>query len=316
MSGVDGDKVVQGLRAQLERSSRFTDTIDIGAAVTTYRGVVELLTPQLPQLRVAAGLPPRPAAFARWNARLRTPRRYAALPVPSDRVFTYWNRPVETAPPLVQACLAQLTAVYPAARVLDGAGVRELVTVPDRVATLLEGPRPAHFSDYVRTRILAEHGGIWVDATSWVDRDLGAVLAKDLRGGTVFPRWTKHQIGNWFIASHPGTPLITLQRLALDAWWDAHDDLPDYFLYHRIFEVLQALVPEVHGAWDATPTLSAAWAHRLQLAMMQPYEPMAVSRMLGDAPLQKLSYKYDDVPAGSTLAKLLDNGFADCPRRA
>lgn len=298
------DRVIAGLVAQFERTSKFQDSLDLGAAFVTYGRVTELLRPQLPELRVAAGLPAVPGPFAAIRARLAT-KQYAELPVPTDRIYTFWDKPIDAAPPLVQACVAQLRAVYPHAQVLDGVSARELVEIPARIAGVLEPSRPAHFTDYVRTRILEEHGGVWVDATTWVHRNLDAELPKYLRGGTVFPRWTKGQIANWFIASHPRTPLISLQRLALEAWWEANDDLPDYFLYHRIFEVLRALVPEFRGQWGAAPGLSSVAAHLLQVEMMQPWHPGYLRAMLDAAPLQKLSYKYDDVPAGSVLEHLI-----------
>ncbi|NKX86544.1 capsular polysaccharide synthesis protein [Nocardia coubleae] len=302
----DLDRVATGLRTQLERSAKFDETLDLDAAYATYWRVLELLGPQLPRLRVAAGLPARPPIMARWQVRFAGP--YARTPVPSDRVFTYWNQPVDTAPPLVQACIAQIRRFYPHLRVLDGASARDLVDIPDRIATVVEQSRPAHFSDYLRTRLLAEHGGIWFDATVWLGSNLDAQLHRYLRSGTVFPSWTKRQIANWFIASHSRTPLITLQYLALQAWWDAYDDLPDYFLYHRVFEVLRALVPEVRGQWDSTPRLSSSAAHLLQLEMMQPWNPATVDAILTAAPLQKLSYKYDTVPPGSVLEHLLGTG--------
>ncbi|MCM3657669.1 capsular polysaccharide synthesis protein [Agromyces mediolanus] len=308
MSGTGGipdlDRVMAGLRAQLERSARFEETIDLAASLRTSLRLVQLLQPRLGELRRAAGLPEAPPPFASWRAR-RSARAAAAQPVPSDRVFTFWNRPIAEAPPLVRACVAQLQRTYPHARVLDGAAARELVEIPERVATVLEAARPAHFSDYVRTRVLAEHGGIWVDATAWVDRPLDAELHRLLRAGVVFPRWAKRQIANWFIAGQPRDVVLVLQRLALDAWWESTDDLPDYFLYHRIFEVVQALVPEARGQWDAVPPLSATSAHLLQLEMMQPWRRATVRRILDAAPLQKLSYKYDAVPAGSVLERLL-----------
>ncbi|MFV0430385.1 MAG: capsular polysaccharide synthesis protein [Arachnia sp.] len=298
------DTLLAGVSAQVDRVSYFADTIDLSTARATYQELLELLEPQLPELRSQAGLSPTASLFASQAARYG-PRRYAQRPVPTDRVFTYWDAPLETAPPLVRACLAQARRCYPSLRVLDGAGARELIGIPPRIAALLEHDRPAHFSDYVRTRVLAEHGGIWLDATIWLGRPITDELKEDLRAGTIFPRWTRNHIGNWFIASHPGTPLLTLQRLGLDAWWNAHDDLPDYFLYHRIFDVIQELVPEARGQWRATPTLSATKAHLLQLQMMQPWHKRRFERIMKIGPLQKLSYKYDEVPGGSVLEHLL-----------
>ncbi|MFV0451786.1 MAG: capsular polysaccharide synthesis protein [Propioniciclava sp.] len=299
------DRLVAGLQAQLDRSGRFLDTIDPAASGTAFVRIVQLLSERLPDLREAAGLPAEAPPGAARAAR-RPPLPYLDVEVPSDRVFTFWNQPLDTAPPLVQRCVAQIRRYYPALVVLDGTTVRDRVDIPERIATVLEDDRPAHFSDYVRTRVLAERGGIWFDATSWVGRNFDDDLRGYLVAGTVFPRWSPNHIGNWFIASHPGTPLLTLLRLSLDAWWEATDELPDYFLYHRIFEVLRKLVPEVRGAWRATPTLSSVDAHLLQLEMMQPWRSYRVVDALTASPVQKLSYKYDTVPDGSVLRRLLD----------
>lgn len=302
----DLTRVFEGLRMQLERSSRFTDTLDVTAAWQTYDRVLRLVEPRLVELRRAVGLPDEPPALAAWRAQVVTRARYLDRPVPSDRVFSFWNSGEGSAPPLVRACLAQTRKLYPALQVLDGRSARELVEIPDRVAGVLEQDRPAHFSDYVRTRVLEEHGGLWFDATAWVGRNLDVELRdRYLRAGTVFPRWTRRAIANWFIASHPHTVLLGLQRRVLDLWWDANDDLPDYFLYHRIFEVIQELVPEARGQWNAAPALSALDAHLLQLQMMQPWRVDTLPRIARTAPLQKLSYKYDAVPEGSVLAHLV-----------
>lgn len=301
----DVDGVVEGLRAQFERASHFEGDFDPVRAVEGYRRVVKLLSPRIAELRVAAGLPEKPPPFAALRTRLAVPRKYADARLPTDRVYTFWDSPVDQAPPLVQACFAQLLENYPNARILDGKSARELIDIPDRIADLLEETRPAHFTDYVRTALLDEHGGMWVDATTWIARDLGSELRRYLRSGTVYPRWTGNQIANWFIVSQPGTPIISLMRRALEMWWETNDDLPDYFLYHRIFDVLVALVPEFRGQWKATPALSSTAAHLLQLEMMQQYRASVINSMLDMSPLQKLSYKYDYIPEGSVLEHLI-----------
>ena len=305
----DSGRAMSGIIAQLDRSDQFRDTIDLGAALSTRVRLKQLLLPQLSTLRERAGLPAAPPHFAVHRSRKASISRYQHLPIPTDRIFTYWNAPIETAPPLVQACIGQLRRIYPQIQVLDGAGVRRLITIPPRISSLLEDDRPAHFSDYIRTRILEEHGGVWFDATVFVASRFDDELRGYLRAGTIFPRWTRSSIANWFIASHAQSPMISLQRQALELWWDTYDDLPDYFLYHRIFEVITDLVPEVRGQWLETPTLSATSTHLLQLSMMQQWNPIPIGAMLLAMPIQKLSYKYGDVPPGSVLERLLERGL-------
>jgi hypothetical protein len=300
----------EGIDAQLKRADRFRDSVDPVAAVAAYRTFTDFLTPRLPELREAAGLPAE--VGTRRDGKALAAREGAKVDPAALNLYTFWNAPLDTAPPLVQACVGELTRLHAdlptPLTVLDGASARELVEIPDAVARALEQDHPAHFSDFVRVSVLDELGGIWVDATCWAPAPLPAAVAPLLTAGALYPRWTRRQIGNWFIAAVAGTPLIRLQRLALRAWWESGGGIPDYFLYHRIFEVLYDLVPEFHGQWLATPTLSAAASHLLQLGMMQPWDPEAVRFAAGASIVQKLSYKYDTVPPGSVLERLVSGG--------
>ncbi|MBD3940160.1 hypothetical protein IF188_00415 [Microbacterium sp. NEAU-LLC] len=297
----------EGLDAQLRRADRFRDSVDPVAAVAAYRTFTDFVRPRLADLRVAAGLPAEPGT--RRDGKAIAARDGAAVDPASLGVYTFWNNPVDTAPPLVQACISELTRLHAdqprPLMVLDGASARELVEIPDAVAQALEKEHPAHFSDFVRISVLDRHGGVWADATCWAPAPLATAVAPLLTAGALYPRWTRRQIGNWFIAAVAGTPLIRLQRLTLQAWWESDGGIPDYFLYHRIFEVLYDLVPEFHGQWLAAPPLSAAAAHLLQLGMMQPWDADAMRFVAGTSIVQKLSYKYDTVPAGSVLERLV-----------
>jgi len=297
----------EGIEAQLRRADRFRDSVDPVAAVAAYRTFTDFVRPRLPELRAAAGLPAD--SGTRGDGRTIAARDGARADPADLRLYTFWNAPLDSAPPLVQACVGELQRLHAdlptPLTVLDGASARDLVEIPDAVARALEQDHPAHFSDFVRVSVLDEVGGIWVDATCWAPAPLPAAVAPLLTAGALYPRWTRRQIGNWFIAAVAGTPLIRLQRLTLQAWWESGGGIPDYFLYHRIFEVLYDLVPEFHGQWLAAPTLSAGASHLLQLGMMQPWDPEAMRFVAGASIVQKLSYKYDAVPAGSVLERLV-----------
>lgn len=231
-------------------------------------------------------------------------------------VWSYWDGPERDAPPLVRACLGRLRRMHPDARVLDAAAARELVTMPPVVEQRLRD-RPAHRSDLIRVSLLERHGGIWVDATAYLPAPLTEPIVANLRAGVFYLRWGGQQISNWLIGSRRGNPLIALQRAALEAWWTERDELPDYFLYHRLFEALVAEDAEARHIAKAMPRVSTIPSHLLQLAMLRPYDPEEVRLILDAAMAQKLSYKYDEVPAGSVLERLIGRGLDDGgPRRA
>ncbi|MCR2811069.1 MULTISPECIES: capsular polysaccharide synthesis protein [unclassified Microbacterium] len=306
-AGEDGapSSFLAGLAAQLARVEKFKDILDPAAVRRGSRLVTEFFRERRDALRHAAGLPAGPGSSALG-------RRLAAQDLARSRdvplaVYSYWNTGAHDAPDIVRACTAQLQRMHPGVRLLDAVSVRELIDIPSRIHTVLERDRPAHFADYVRSALLDRYGGIWVDATCWVPRPLGEVIRPLLSGGVLYPRWATGQIGNWFIAAVPGSLVIRLQRAALEMWWAERDDLPDYFLYHRIFEALRALIPEFRGQWSEAGHLSSASSHVLQLSMMEPWSADVAGVIDQISIVQKLSYKYDpaSVPAGSILQHLL-----------
>ena len=294
-----------GLAAQLTRVEKFKDTVDPAAARRGSRAVTQFFRERTDELRRTAGLPAGRGSSA-LGRRLAADEGARARDVPLP-VYSYWNTGVDDAPDLVRACVTQLQRLHADVRMLDAVSVRELIDIPPRVQSVLERDRPAHFADYVRVALLERHGGIWVDATCWVPRPLGEVIRPFLDAGVLYPRWTTGQIGNWFIAAAPGSLVIRLQRAALEMWWAERDDLPDYFLYHRIFEALRALIPEFRGQWSEAGHLSSAASHVLQLSMMQPWSPEVAGVIDEISIVQKLSYKYDpaSVPTESILQHLL-----------
>ncbi|MFB6610171.1 capsular polysaccharide synthesis protein [Agromyces sp. NPDC056379] len=221
-------------------------------------------------------------------------------------VWSYWDGPEASAPALVRACLAQLRRVHPEARVLDAETVSEFVRLPAVIEERL-AHRPAQRSDLIRVSLLERHGGIWVDATAFVPEPLTPKVEPLLDAGSFYLRWAANEISNWFIVARPGNRLIALQRAALEAWWRERDELPDYFLYHRLFTAIVSLDAGARRIARAMPRRSTVPSHLLQLAMLRPYDADEVALILGAALVQKLSYKYDPdaVPAGSILDRLL-----------
>lgn len=266
----------------------YSTIVDPAAAIAARREVNAFLEDHLDWIRAAAEAGP-PVGLA------------GPLPV-----FSYWDSGVQSAPPLVRACLGQLSRVHPEAIILDRQSVGEHIDIPPIVADRLAG-RPAHFSDYVRASLLERFGGIWVDATCFVPAPLTQQVIPLMSHGTFYLRWSGTQISNWFIASDAHDPLIALQRAALEAWWTHNDRLPDYFLYHRVFEALNALLPAVRRRWRSVPRVSTIPSHVLQLAMFRPYDQEEFEQLLSVAFVHKLSYKFDPdaVPADSILARLI-----------
>lgn len=246
-------------------------------------------------------------------ARTAEPAGTTPASVYAGRVFTYWDGPEHDAPVLVRACLRQLRAVHPDAIVLNASTWDDYADIPGIVVDRLRD-RPAHFSDMLRVSLLELYGGVWADATAFVPRPLTGELEPYLDEGILYLRWSAKRISNWFIAAQPQSAFLVLQRAALEAWWREHDVLPDYFLYHRVFEVLLQMFPALRKSWARAPRLSTVPSHFLQIAMFSDYDPEEVEAILDASFVHKLSYKYDeaDVTPDSILRRIID-GTLDIP---
>lgn len=224
----------------------------LARAVRVYcRATGRTLEPWQPQpLRCyAVGTPAAPAPLAA--------PALVAVPIPRV-VWTYWNSP--TLPLLVERCIANWRRMNPGfdIRVLDDAKLREWV--PDAPEALAH-VAPARRSDWIRLRLLRDHGGIWIDASTLLTRSLDWVIEAQQREGGCdlvayyLDRFTTdaHQpvVESWFLAAPPGS------RFAADAFaeFDAHclESTGEAYIEHLR---AQGVFEQVRQAIDAPAYLS------------------------------------------------------------
>ena len=137
-------------------------------------------------------------------------------------IWTYWQQaPV---PPFIQACLDNWRRFAPdhQVRMLDRS------TVADWLPTLRADfdELPAYRqSDWLRVQLLARHGGVWMDASMLLSRDLGWLHAtRHARAadyvGFYIDRYTNQPklpiVENWLMASVAGGRFVTALAAAFD----------------------------------------------------------------------------------------------------
>ncbi|GBQ29842.1 hypothetical protein AA0472_3119 [Acetobacter estunensis NRIC 0472] len=181
-------------------------------------------------------------SFMGWTDTLATgtqTRSESAIP---RIVWMYWDG--DTKPPLVEATIARVRALNPDhdVRLLDNRSVREHIEAPFLERSDLAA---ALKSDLIRLELLAQYGGIWVDATcifheslQWVhdascsdSADLVAYYRAQDTQDRRFPI-----IESWFLACPPQTTLVQVWRdelrkvltLGRDAYFRSLVARPDY----------------------------------------------------------------------------------------
>jgi len=170
-----------------------------------------------------------------------------------------------TMPSFNKMCVAQWRALNPDwhVRVLDTASALEL---SPSMRHLLEKRQqtPAARSDLLRLLLLAEHGGVWADASllplqpisSFVDQLTAPIGFFAFTFSEDFER----PLSSWFLAATPGNRLVKAWRDAfVDAWAG-----PAQFEYYQVHAELCGLLSsdlEVSDLYYKMPRITNNWPH-------------------------------------------------------
>jgi hypothetical protein len=141
-------------------------------------------------------------------------------------IWTYW----QTSPPpaFVSACLANWRRFAPdhELRLLDRGSLAAWLPGLRTDFDALPAFRQA---DWLRIHLLARHGGIWMDASTLLSRDLGWLHEARARHGAEYVGFSIDRystrpelpiVENWFMASVPGGGFATALAAAFDAALD------------------------------------------------------------------------------------------------
>lgn len=90
--------------------------------------------------------------------------------VENPRIWVFWGQGEAAMPPLIRACYQQLCRHHDNVTLVTNDNVRQFLDLSPVIYEKVETGKItwAHFSDIVRTSLLAQYGGLWLDATVWV----------------------------------------------------------------------------------------------------------------------------------------------------
>ena len=194
----------------------------------------------------------------------------------------------------------------------------------------------AHQSDLLRTQLLIEHGGVWMDPTVYCVRPLDDWLPQQMAGGVfVFQKPGRDRlISNWFIAAEPNNLLLRklIDRLCefwketgsesgfsipsvpqslliralsrhhrLSRWrvrspWRRLFSEPAYMVYHYLLCDLVLTDAEAKAIWHRVPEVSAVPPHRLQRLGLTAAVTMEGERLLAGSESPLFKLTWKNLP--------------------
>jgi hypothetical protein len=171
--------------------------------------------------------------------------------------------------------------------------------------------RRNHKANFLRMDLLAAHGGVWVDATTFCGVPLDAWLpALTATGFFAFARPGKDRLlSTWFLAAVPGHPVLLAWRGHCRRYARMTSRPDFYFWFPYLFADLCRADPAVLRVWKATPRVSADPSHAVQWSAGRPDRTGALARRIAEGAIlvHKLDWRLDLPPASAAtpLALLL-----------
>jgi mannosyltransferase OCH1-like enzyme len=208
-------------------------------------------------------------------------------------IWIYWAQGESDAPEIVRFCIESWRTRNPGwtVHVLDRQSEHHHVDMAD----VSNDIRLIRRADILRLRLLHNHGGLWVDATTYCHRPLDDWLPLMMGAGFfMFSRpGPDRMIANWFIAAEPSNDAIgRLERYSTAYWATFKKDGPFYFAQHYMFEWLTWRNKASRLAWSLMPRLPATSALVVQQALSRPsLWPVARDVLARGWPISKLNHK-------------------------
>lgn len=214
-------------------------------------------------------------------------------------IWICWLQGIEQAPRTVQLCYESVkkwAGKEFEIRVLTAENMLAYVTLPGEIITKYRSGRIpfAQFSDILRVSLLAEHGGIWMDATVMMTGEMpnyvtdGALFM--YRGSWLQPG--KTVASNWFLASVKGHPIMQNMRAVLIDYWQHENYLRDYYIFHILLKVLVETNEQSRCLFEAMPYIQNVDVHTMMFrAGKEPYSEALKADILSRSHIHKLSHK-------------------------
>ena len=248
-------------------------------------------------------------------------RRYSQLakqalaPMPTNlqvpkTIWICWLQGFDQAPEMVKRCVASIEQYCPDFDIirLDATNMYDYAPIPELIKQRFEAGRIpfAHFTDVLRTAILAEHGGIWIDATVLLTAPIPEAILKEPFFMFQNPRPFRlpHATSHWFIVSAKAHPLMKRQLELLYAFWQRERGLIDYYMYYILFYILITENEEAKELFEKMLYLANTDARMLQALLSEPYSEKQWCQICDLTPIHKLNWKVAVQP-GSYLEFVL-----------
>ncbi|EMX9854754.1 capsular polysaccharide synthesis protein [Klebsiella michiganensis] len=178
-------------------------------------------------------------------------------------IWTAWLQGREKLPPLISKCVDTFSKIpNKKTIIIDLYNYSDYIHIPAAIVEKFNSGKISYaaFSEIIRLELLVEYGGLWLDATIFIDRDISYLLkdkryvclraSSDITNGNlmgVFPVY--------FLYSNGHSEGLKIIRNLLRSYWLSFDVQIDYFLVDYIFKYVYLSNDSFENDTDIIPLL-------------------------------------------------------------
>ena len=221
-------------------------------------------------------------------------------------IWVFWGQGEEAMPVLIKACYKQLTSLNDNVILVTKQNLHQYVDIPLEIYHNVESGKLtwAHFSDIIRTTLLAQHGGLWLDATVWITRpfpfeDFERMPFYSVNGKVPVDNksvrfWTSFE-WNWsswaMLANKSGHPLFKFVSQMMQATAIKESYWPDYVLQDFLIYYACRRFPQIGEAMTTCNEIEFKNRGTLASLMNSPYNEDEYKKLNTTDYIFKLSYR-------------------------
>ena len=224
----------------------------------------------------------------------------------SNKVWFCWFQGIENAPDLVKKCYESVKKYIKNKEIivitLDN--FSDYVTIPDYILDKKEKGyiENAAFSDLLRLELLSKYGGLWIDSTVLVTKDIDKNFFDNemfvYKNISLYQREEMAiRASSWLMYSKcNNNKIISLTKELFLDYWKNNNHLPNYFLIHLLFSLAARTY---NDEWNKIPTYSNIPPHILQFELLNQYSESRFNEIKEMSCFHKLHHRIKTEDKGS-----------------
>lgn len=237
--------------------------------------------------------------WRKYGKMIAAPLTEHGVEKPNKTIWLCWLQGMEQAPDIVKQCVASVKHYMPEYRlqVLTAENIAQFVELPEHIWVKYKNGTITftHFSDILRTALLVQHGGIWLDATVLLTDAIPAQM-------TNLPLFffqksilshIPHFGSNWFLIARKGNPIMQRMLELLFAYWERENTIRDYFIYHLFLYLVLTRNGQGIAAKKQIPYIPNVDAHTLQFVLFEDFSNSQWEQIISRSPIHKLTWKFN-----------------------